>query len=193
MFYRSLQGRAVADDDTPTIKIPGDSEVPPQDVFWRLPLEIRTIIITLMPSIESVTSLRLTSRAFATIPLTSHVWKNLLFGLPWLWDLKLPAFTDAEVDWKSVYYDVSRNDKNAIMVTDDDCDLLKPLLGLYNRRRVWWVLERLQERHALGNEDRERKVVEERVVPLLLKEFHNRIKRASVSVGGALVVWGLRE
>jgi len=80
-----------------------------KDPFRKLPLEVITEILTLLPG-YSIVSIKIASLYFREIPLSNLFWrKRIENAMPYLWDLpRISDLDDAEsIDWRQVYLDLS--------------------------------------------------------------------------------------
>jgi hypothetical protein len=123
-----------------------------QDIFNRLPVELRHVIFGHLPA-GSILALRAASFAMHTTTLPPKIWADRLsFEIPWLWEIHdIDVFQSQEVEDKASRLLLDIQKKSQYTSENDDY-----ILGLANRSRIWsasdaisyWYGEKLRDRES---------------------------------------------
>ncbi|THC90088.1 hypothetical protein EYZ11_010452 [Aspergillus tanneri] len=113
---------------------------PKEDIFNRLPYELRNEIFNLLPS-GSILALKAASWSMHTTALPDNIWKEKLRNeMPWFWEVRdiIPFKSQRlESGLSKILMDVAEKSQH----TDVGYD---PIPGLVNRRRIWGVCEQIR-------------------------------------------------
>lgn len=114
-----------------------------EDVFNRLPPELRHEVFKLLPA-GSILALKAASWVMHTTTLPREFWKHRLRSeMPWLWEIHdLDVFESQELEAKASKLLLDISVKSQYTSKNDDY-----ILGLANRRRIWGVCEQIQCRY----------------------------------------------
>lgn len=125
-----------------------------EDIFNRLPIELRQEVFKLLPA-SSILALKAASLAMHTTTLPSGFWKHRLRSeMPWLWEIHdIDVFQSQELEAKASRLLLGIQTKSRYTLKNEDY-----ILGLANRRRIWGVCEQIHERYleklkAISNTD----------------------------------------
>ncbi|CAI6091910.1 hypothetical protein V2G26_013401 [Clonostachys chloroleuca] len=120
-FYKKLPLRKEGDGE------PGGAFNTQGDPFSTLPLDILSLLVLSIPTMEDVFKARMASPAIANVPLSQSFWKSRIVpDMPWLWDMPTPSDEQRfSVDWSRVYKELFWGSQR------------NRTLGLCNRRRIW--------------------------------------------------------
>lgn len=114
-----------------------------QDIFNRLPYELRQMIFKLLPA-GSILALKAASWAMHTTTLSGNFWKHRLGSeIPWLWEIHdINVFQSQELEDKAskLLLDIQKKSQ----YTSENNDYI---VGLANRRRIWGVCEQIRSRY----------------------------------------------
>ncbi|KAJ5520026.1 hypothetical protein N7463_000479 [Penicillium fimorum] len=124
-------------------KAPLDQAPRSEDIFNRLPAELRHCIFELLPA-GSILALKAASLAMHATSLPGDFWKHRLKSeMPWLWEIHdVDIFQSQELEGKASNLLVNIQKKSQYTSENDDY-----IFGLANRRRIWRVCEQIRSRY----------------------------------------------
>ncbi|KAF3394026.1 hypothetical protein F1880_005532 [Penicillium rolfsii] len=123
------------------------SQSPPrEDIFDKLPYELRHEIFTLLPS-GSILALKAASWSMHITTLSCEFWRDKLKAeIPWLWEIhEVNVFHSQESEERASKVLLDIHKKSTYTSENDDY-----IMGLANRRRIWGVCEQIRARYLEG-------------------------------------------
>lgn len=119
----------------------GESQNPQgEDVFNRLPLELRHEVFKLLPA-DAILALKAATWVMHTTALSRECWKQILRSeMPWFWEIREFDFSESQdLEAKASKLLLDLMAKSQYTSKHDDY-----ILGLANRRRIWGVCEQIR-------------------------------------------------
>lgn len=114
-----------------------------EDIFDRLPLELRHELFKLLP-VDSILALKAASWAMHLTTLSRDIWAHSLRAeISWLWEIHdVDVFQSQESESRAskLLLDIQR--KSGYTPENDDY-----IFGLANRKRIWGVCEQIKSRY----------------------------------------------
>ncbi|PYI35974.1 hypothetical protein BP00DRAFT_333387 [Aspergillus indologenus CBS 114.80] len=116
---------------------------PRQDIFSRLPIELRHEIFRALPA-GSILSVKAASAVMHATLLTARLWRRKLeCEVPWLWELAdYNVFQSQEAESRASELLLNIDYKSRYTSENDDY-----VFGLANRRRIWGVCEQIRSKY----------------------------------------------
>ncbi|PYH77020.1 hypothetical protein BO82DRAFT_395735 [Aspergillus uvarum CBS 121591] len=116
---------------------------PRQDIFSRLPIELRHEIFIALPA-GSILAVKAASAVMHAVPLTARLWRRKLeCEVPWLWELAdYNVFQSQEAESRASELLLNIDQKSRYTSENDDY-----IFGLANRRRIWGVCQQIQSKY----------------------------------------------
>ncbi|KGO48580.1 hypothetical protein PEX1_060380 [Penicillium expansum] len=120
-----------------------DRNPPGEDIFSKLPVELRHEIFELLPA-GSILALKAASSTMHTTTLRAEIWKQRLRReVPWLWEIHdVDVFQSQYFEGKTSKLLLDIDKKSKYTSENDDY-----IFGLANRRRIWGVCEQIRTQY----------------------------------------------
>lgn len=120
-----------------------DRNPPGEDIFSKLPVELRHEIFELLPA-GSILALKAASSTMHTTTLRAELWKQRLRReVPWLWEIHdVDVFQSQYFEGKTSKLLLDIDKKSKYTSENDDY-----IFGLANRRRIWGVCEQIRTQY----------------------------------------------